>query len=59
MDFINRLQGLPSHQYAIAGVCLVIVVGFLLRLGWGLLMKAIFFGVFVVVALVVLAAVQG
>ncbi|WP_367871956.1 hypothetical protein [Luteolibacter sp. Populi] len=59
MDLITRLQELPSHKYAIAGVCLVIVIGFLLKLGWGLLMKAVFLGVFVVLALVVLLAVQG
>lgn len=59
MDLIQRLQELPPQHYAVAGVCLVIVILFLLKLGLGLVKKVIFLGLFVVLALVVLATLQG
>lgn len=58
MDIITRLQQLPGHQYAVAGVCVVLVFLFLLKLGLGLVKKVIFLGVFAVIVLGVLLALQ-
>jgi len=58
MNIIERLQELPSHQYAVAGVAAVIVFLFLLKLGFGLVKKVIFLGVFAVIAFGVLLALQ-
>ncbi|QJE98393.1 hypothetical protein [Luteolibacter luteus] len=59
MDLIQRLQELPPQHYAVAGVCLVLLVLFLLKLGFGLVKKIIFLGLFVVLALVILVTLQG
>ncbi len=56
MDIIQRLQELPGHQYVVTGVCAVLVFFFLLKLGFGLVKKVVFLGLFVVIALCVLLA---
>jgi hypothetical protein len=58
MDLIQRLQELPAQHFAVTGVCLVIVILFLLKLGLGLVKKLIFLGAFIVLAVVALATVQ-
>ena len=58
MNIIQRLQELPSHQYAVAGVAAVIVLFILLKLGLGLMKKVDFLGIFAVLALGVLLALQ-
>jgi len=50
MEFALTLQELPAHKFAVLGVGLAVVLIFLLKLGWSLLMKAVMLAVFVALA---------
>lgn len=58
MDFIPSFSELPAHKYALLGIGLVLVIGFLFKIGWNLLVKAVALGVFVLIALFLLLAIE-
>ena len=58
MDISQRLQEVSSHHYAVAGLCAVVVLFLLLKIGVGLLKKAVLFVVFLVVVGFVLISLQ-
>jgi len=58
MNIIQRLQEISSQHYAVAGVCAAVVLLLLLKIGIGLLKKAVLFVVFLVVVAFVMISLQ-
>jgi hypothetical protein len=58
MDISQRLQEISSNHYAVAGVGIVLVLFLLLKIGMGLLKKAVLFVGFLVLVAIVLLSLQ-
>ena len=58
MDLTQRLQEISSTHYTVAGVGIALVLFLLLKIGMGLLKKAILFVGFLVVGAIVLLSLQ-
>jgi hypothetical protein len=58
VDLTQRLQEISSTHYTVAGVGIALVLFLLLKIGMGLLKKAILFVGFLVVGAIVLLSLQ-